>query len=117
MNERSYPAGWSNFCKVICTGANGLGYELVLVLNWDPPFCVCLPLCVCVGAGKRRGLEGRGSYLIVLMVRRHCWYMGAKDARYHMVLKILCYTVKDCFMPRFRNTFFFSVHLASREGN
>lgn len=37
VNKRNYPAGLSNFCKVVCTGANGLGY----VHNGDR-----LPLCV-----------------------------------------------------------------------
>lgn len=49
MNERNYSAGWSNFCKVVCAGANGLGYVLVLVLNWDH-------LPVCVGA-RRSGIR------------------------------------------------------------
>ena len=32
MNERSYPGVTS--CKVVCMGAAGLGYVLMLILNW-----------------------------------------------------------------------------------
>ena len=33
VNERNYPGVTS--CKVVCMGAAGLGYVLMLILNWS----------------------------------------------------------------------------------
>lgn len=79
LNERSYSGGVPS-CKVICSGTDNLAYVWCLFSTGSPPL-VC---------GRKLEL-GVAMYLIMKMIGRHYWHVGANDAKCPVLLNILCY--------------------------